>query len=226
MPNSFPPQTTGLGVAAKIVVPGTELPTSTTPGYNQVSLSLTSANGLLPTFQMVPLLEDVAGSVVGESAVTIKLGVAAPYALLAYSGITNTGSTSIVGGSIGSVPTASITGFNPPAATVDQADATAAQTALAAGIAYYQGLGTVSAITLSAAANAASSVTVYTGTVTGGDANAFAGRTYVVTGFSTSANNGTFLATASTATTLTLANTAGSAETHSGSAAFGGLSNL
>ena len=80
----------------------------------------------------------------GSSAVTAKLGSAASYALLAYSGITNTGATLITGGNAGSYPTATITGltatnFSAPAA-IDNADAQAAQTALAAAITYYQGL--------------------------------------------------------------------------------------
>jgi hypothetical protein len=70
--------------------------------------------------------------------------VAANFELLAYSGITNTGNTVITGGDIGSFPTESITGFPPgvltPPAIIDNADASAAQTALAAAIIYYQGL--------------------------------------------------------------------------------------
>jgi chitodextrinase len=49
---------------------------------------------------------------------------------------------------------------------------------------------------------------VYTGTITGGAANAFAGYYFVVTGFSNLPNNGTFVCTASTTTTLTLQNAA------------------
>lgn len=76
-------------------------------------------------------------------------------------------------------------------------------------------LGT-SGFTLSAATSAG----VYTGTVSGGDNNDYAGLTFVVTGFTASAgaNNGTFTCTASTATTLTLANGSAVNETHSGTA--------
>ena len=80
----------------------------------------------------------------GSSPVTDELGVAAAFALLAYSGITNTGNTVITSGDIGSFPTASITGFPPGVLTapaiIDNAGASAAQTALAAAIIYYQGL--------------------------------------------------------------------------------------
>jgi len=62
----------------------------------------------------------------------------------------------------------------------------------------------------------ASGTGVYTGTITGGAANAFAGQMMTVAGFVTAANNGTFLCTASTATTVTLVNAASVAETHAG----------
>lgn len=56
--------TTGLGVAAKIAVPGNvqfQSAYSTVPGYNTVVLSLGGSKGPT-TFQLVPVLEDVAGS--------------------------------------------------------------------------------------------------------------------------------------------------------------------
>jgi hypothetical protein len=65
---------------------------------------------------------------------------------------------------------------------------------------------------------------VYTGTITGGAANAFVGYTFTVAGFTHSQNNspaGTqFTCTASTATTLTLSNGVAIAETHAGTAAY------
>lgn len=75
----------------------------------------------------------------------------------------------------------------------------------------------ISDLTLSAAADHAGSTTLYTGTITGGAANALAGRTFTVSGFTTPANNGgPWLCSASTASTITLANGAGAAETHAG----------
>jgi len=74
------------------------------------------------------------------------------------------------------------------------------------------------ALTLSAVANASGSTSVYTGTITGGGSNAFAGFVFVVAGFTTGANNGTFVCTASSTTTLTLDNAAGVAETHAATA--------
>jgi hypothetical protein len=72
--------------------------------------------------------------------VALRLGSAAAYALLAYSGITNTGTSAITGGVIGSFPTASITGFNPPPAVVDNTDAEDAQVAALAAYNYYAAL--------------------------------------------------------------------------------------
>lgn len=72
--------------------------------------------------------------------------------------------------------------------------------------------------TLSAAANAVGDTTDYTGTITGGGSNAFAGYTFVVAGFTNAANNGEFICTASTTTVLTLENAAGVSETHAGTA--------
>jgi hypothetical protein len=76
--------------------------------------------------------------------VDTELGLAAYYALLAYSGITNTGNSVITAGNIGSSPTASITGFPPgviaPPNAIDNADAGAARTAGEAAYTYYAGL--------------------------------------------------------------------------------------
>ncbi len=74
--------------------------------------------------------------------------------------------------------------------------------------------------TLTRAFNAAAGTTVYNGTISGGAGNALAGTTFIVTGFINAANNGTFVATASAAGTLTLANPAGVAEIHAGTASI------
>ena len=67
----------------------------------------------------------------------------------------------------------------------------------------------------------ASGTGIYQGTFTGGGANAFAGITVVISGFTTSANNGTFLITASTATQITTNNSSSSAQTQAATATFG-----
>jgi hypothetical protein len=80
--------------------------------------------------------------VVSVSPVTTALGSAANYAILAYSGITNTGSSVITGGNIGSAPTpgpeAGFT-FTAPAA-IDNTNAAAARIAGQAAVTYYSGL--------------------------------------------------------------------------------------
>lgn len=77
---------------------------------------------------------------------------------------------------------------------------------------------TPGALTLSAAGNHSGANTTYTGTITGGNNNAFVGMTFVVTGFATGANNGTFVCFGSTATTLSLNNGAGVSESHAATA--------
>jgi Ice-binding-like len=78
------------------------------------------------------------------SPVYTQLGVAANYELLAAAGITNTGSTVITGGNIGSYPTPSITGFPPgvvtPPGTINNAGAQAAQAAALIAYNHYTGL--------------------------------------------------------------------------------------
>jgi uncharacterized repeat protein (TIGR01451 family) len=73
--------------------------------------------------------------------------------------------------------------------------------------------------TLTKVANVAGGTTVYTGTITGGNANAYLGATVVVAGFTNANDNGTFTCTASSTTTLTLNNTNGVAQTHAATAA-------
>jgi hypothetical protein len=71
---------------------------------------------------------------------------------------------------------------------------------------------------LTAAANATGGLTTYTGTITGGGSNAFADLVFTIAGFDLTANNGTFLCTSSSETTLTLDNGAGVADTHAATA--------
>jgi uncharacterized repeat protein (TIGR01451 family) len=97
-------------------------------------------------------------------------------------------------------------------------------TFLSTGTGYPSGVATGS-FALTAVANAAGgppATTTYTGTITGGAGNALAGYTFTVTGFANKANNGTFASTASTATTLTLSNTAGVAATGTATASLDG----
>ena len=73
-------------------------------------------------------------------------------------------------------------------------------------------------LTLTAAANAAGGNTVYTGTITGGNANAYVGDTVVVAGFTNGRDNGTFTCTASSNTTITLNNANGVLQAHAATA--------
>lgn len=82
-------------------------------------------------------------------------------------------------------------------------------------------LNTTSSFTLTAVAASSGGNAVYTGTITGGASNAFVGYYFTVTGFVNSVNNGVWIATASSATTLTLANPNAIAETHAGAAQGG-----
>jgi hypothetical protein len=79
-------------------------------------------------------------------------------------------------------------------------------------------------LTITSVANASAGTTVYTGTFPGGASNGYAGMTFVIAGFVTNptVNNGTFLCSASTTTTLTLNNAFGVAETHAATAATPG----
>jgi hypothetical protein len=81
--------------------------------------------------------------------------------------------------------------------------------------------GTTGSLVLTAVATSSGGNAVYTGTITGGAANALVGFQFTVAGFVGASNNGTFIAVASTATTLTLANANAIAETHAATAQAG-----
>jgi hypothetical protein len=80
------------------------------------------------------------------------------------------------------------------------------------------------AYALSAAANASAGVTQYTGTITQcSSANALVGAYVLVAGFSTGANNGgPWYVSACDSTHVTVANSAGTSETHAGTATVNG----
>ena len=73
---------------------------------------------------------------------------------------------------------------------------------------------------LTSVANASGGNTVYTGTTTDGSTLSLSGQSFVITGFVTGANNGTFSFVSATETTLTLANAGGTAESHAAIAAM------
>ena len=90
-------------------------------------------------------------------------------------------------------------------------------TAAAAATTYSLSLTSVVAST----GNTYNGYTIYTGTITGGASNAFAGYTFTISGFANGTNNGTFLVIASTATTLTVYNSAAVAESAAATASSG-----
>ena len=78
------------------------------------------------------------------------------------------------------------------------------------------------ALTLTSVAASSGGSAVYSGTITGGAANAYKGLYFVITGFANATNNSAyagaqgFLCTASDASSLTLSNALAIAETHAG----------
>lgn len=75
---------------------------------------------------------------------------------------------------------------------------------------------TAATLILTSVANASAGSTVYTGTITNGGSNAYAGLVFLVAGFQNGVNNGTFTCTASSTTTITLSNALGVSETNAG----------
>ena len=95
----------------------------------------------VPRSAVLAAYQLLAGVTSGGPAVpSTLLGAASAYAVLAQAGITNTGNTVITGGTIGSNPTVSITGFPPGTATIDNNNAAAALTAAKSAYLQFQGL--------------------------------------------------------------------------------------
>lgn len=212
--------TTGLGVAAKILVEGNESG-NTKPGYNNVVLSVSGDNGPT-TFQLNPQIVDVANTPVelgtAFTLTAVAGGSPGPLTLTAvaasingdaaYTGtITGGGSDAYVGQLF---TVAGFTGANNNGQFVCVASTGSVLTLANAD---------ATAETHAATATSETGTAVYTGTITGGGSNAFAGQTFVVAGFVTNPqNNGTFIATASSGSNLTLENNAAVAETHAATA--------
>lgn len=74
--------------------------------------------------------------------------------------------------------------------------------------------GSTGSLVLTSVAASSGGSAVYTGTITGGGSNAYAGLIFTVSGFSNTVNNGTFTCTASSTTTLTLTTSTAVAESH------------
>jgi hypothetical protein len=83
--------------------------------------------------------------------------------------------------------------------------------------------GTTGQLSVTSVNAASGNTTVYNGSFgSGANSNGFAGLTFVISGFTNAQNNGQYVCTASTSTTLTLANNQGIAETASATAISAG----
>lgn len=214
--------TTGLGVAAKIVVVGNEIPASTKPGYNNVTLSLSGANGFPTTFQLNPNIEDAAGNeITPGTALTLSAVAASSPGSFTLSAVAASGAagTAVYTGTITGGGSNAFEGYNFTVAGFDNAvnNGTFLCTASTTTTLTLINPNAV-ADTHAATAAAQEGTAQYTGTITGGGSNAFAGLTFTVTGFVAANNNGTFICTASTTTILTLANPGATAVTAAGTA--------
>lgn len=220
---SYPAATSGVGVAAKIAVQGNETPLSNKPGYNQVTISLSGANGP-ENFQLDPVIEDAAGNpiVPGTSYVVASVANAAAQFTETLSAAANasggttaytTSSAPAAGSLVGQSFT--VAGFVTNASNNGTFLCTANTTTIitlnnANGVAETQ----------AATATSTPKVSVYTGTFTGATTGSLVGKTVVIAGFVTNAvNNGDFLIVANTGTaSITVDNTAAIAESASATA--------
>jgi hypothetical protein len=224
---SFPAPTTGIGVAAKILVPGNVeigVPAgkALVPGYNNVQLSLSGLNGQT-TFQLDPQIVDVKNTPVapgtaytltavaassGPGILTLTSVAASSGGTAVYTGtITGGGSNAWVGYSFTVAGFANVTNNGLFICTASTTTTLTLESPFAV------------AETHAATASSDEGVAVYTGTITEA-ANSLVGKTFVVAGFVTNpTNNGTFICTANNGTTtLTLANPDAVAETHAATA--------
>jgi hypothetical protein len=210
---SFPAPTTGLGVAAKILVAGNVevgVPAgkTTVPGYNNVVLSLSGNNGQT-TFQLDPQVVDVANVPVvpGTSyALTQVAASSGPEQLTVSAVAASSGGTAVYTVTSGGTTNQwvgysfTVAGFSDSTNNGDFVATASSSTTLTLENPFAQ------AETHAATATSNEGVAVYTGTIVE-TANSLIGKTFVVAGFSDTNNNGTFIATANNGTTtITLAN--------------------
>lgn len=218
----YPSPTTGLGVAAKILVAGTANSGDTTPGYNDVVLSLSGANGP-ESFQLNPVVVDASGAPVTSGTAFVVASVAAAAAqfteTLSAATAANNGTTAyttssapVAGSLVGqSFIVAGFTNATNNGTFLCTANTTTVVT-----------LNNVAGVVETHAGTATStpSVSTYTGTFTGQTTGSLVGKTVVIAGFVTNAvNNGDFIVVANSGTTtITVDNSAAIAETHAATA--------
>lgn len=217
---SYPTQTTGLGIPVQVLVAGNfNVPANkaTVPGYNRVLLSLSGTQGP-QTFQLTPQITDVSGAEVNQGTAYTLASVAAssgPGTITVTAVAASSGGTAVYTVTSGGTAnqwvgfTFNVTGFtNAQNNGVFQATASSS-TSLT--------LKNTSAIAETHAATAASEegTAVYTGTFTGETTGSLVGKSFTVAGFTNAVNNGTFIATANSGTTtLTLDNADAIVESH------------
>jgi len=160
----------------------------------------------------------------------ISIGAATSFGVLAASTVTNVpGSATSIVGDVGVYPGTSITGFAAPTEItgVFHVDDFVSQAGQAAALAAYNqmvasvnpaGLPSTTVTNtypVTSVATATSGAALYTGTF---PTTSLIGQSFTVTGFTNGINNGTFLCSASTITTITLNNAGAVAETATASA--------
>lgn len=209
--------TTGLGVAAQISVAGND-PNQTHSTKVKLSVGGTTDPA---TFQLEPILQDASGAPVatGTPLVLTAVAAASPVPLvLTAAALAVNGATAYTGTITGGASNA-LVGRTYVVAGFDLAanNGTFVATASTATVLTLDNANGV-VDTHAGTATDQTAVAVYTGTITGGGSNAFAGFDFVIAGFAGANNNGAFTATASSATTLTLGNPAATAETHAATA--------
>lgn len=220
--------TTGLGTPGLIAVAGNAgmLVPGGPPRINpsDVVLSLTGANGYPTTFQLDPILQDVSGApiAVGTSFVLTAAAASTPVAYVLTAVAASSGVSPVT-----AVYTGTVTSGGSNAYEGRLFNITGFVNAVNNGI-YLCTASTTTTLTLrnataiaethAGSAQDQTATAVYTGTITGGGSNAFKGFDFTVAGFTNAVNNGTWAATGSSTTTLTLANIAAVAETHAGTA--------
>jgi hypothetical protein len=217
---SYPAATSGLGTPAKILVQGTQTPLSTVPGKNKVTISL-SGTGAPTSFQLNPQVVDVAGTPVplGASLTLTAVAASVPGTLTLASVANASGTAAVYTGTITGGGSNAFAGleFTVVGFDLGQNNGTFVATASSTTTLTLTNAA-ATADTHAATATAAQGTAVYTGTITGGGSSAFAGKTFNVAGFAGANNNGSYIATASSTTTLTLENNAATAETHAATA--------
>jgi hypothetical protein len=225
---SFPAPTTGLGVAARLLVAGNQyigVPAgkTTVPGYNNVVLSLSGANGP-ETFQLSPSVVDVSNTPV---ALGTKYTLASVAASTGGAGILTVSAVaaSSDGEAVYTVSSGGTTNEWEGHSFVVAGFVNASNNGVFEAVASTSTTLTLVnpfAVAETHAATATDQIgtAVYTGTFTGEATGSLVGKTFTVAGFVTNpTNNGTFIATANSGTTtLTLANPAAVSESHAATA--------